>query len=168
MVDLQNLKSAITDGGFSEEAKALMLPIIEAAIARGSITTVEKKKLQDIMDVEFDRNELEKNANQDASEMIESFLAESDAASQSASDDMEALEQEENDEISDLKSESSAPQAPQGQAMTTNTDQQPVVDQAQPEPAQSAFQPTEPAVQPPTEASQPTTETPQPWQPPTQ
>jgi hypothetical protein len=154
MIDLQNLKNAISSGQFSEGAKALMIPIVDAAIARGSMTAEEKKKLQDIMDVEFDGDVLEQSAHEEAAELIDSFLAETETISETASDNMDALEKDESAVIEELKNE----------AATAPVTAQPVgipPQVSQPEPLVS--QPSEAPAQPVV----PLTETP-PWQPPTQ
>lgn len=150
MIDLQNLKNAISSGQFSEESKTLMLPIVDAAIARGSMTADEKKKLQDIMDVEIDGNALEQSAHEEAAEIIDSFLAEADAVTQTAADNMDALEKDENAAIEELKRETAtAPLMPQA---TTQT---------------PAPQPEPPTSQAPVQPLTSIAETP-PWQPPTQ
>lgn len=151
MIDLQNLKNAINDGGFSEEAKALMLPIVDAAIARGSMAAEEKKKLQNVMDVEIDQDTLEQSANEEAAEAIETFLAETDAATQTAADNTEDLEREASEESQKIKDE--------------------LANSAQ---IQNSVQPSEPQVSPmsgPIQSEAPPLQMPQsetPWQPPTQ
>lgn len=90
-----------------------MLPIIDAAIARGSMTAEEKKKLGDIMDVEIDQNDLEKGAYEESAEIIESFLAEAESATQTASDNIEALEKESDEEVQKIKDEVGTANEPQ-------------------------------------------------------
>lgn len=156
MIDLQNLKNAINDGGFSEEAKALMLPIVEVAIAKGSMTTEEKKKLQDIMDVEVDKDVLEQGANEEAAEMIETFLAEADAATQTAAGNMEALNTEAEEDAKKIKDDLA--NASQVQPGTAPIEAVPLAaaEQSQQETAQPEV--------PPLQVHQAET----PWQPPTQ
>jgi polyhydroxyalkanoate synthesis regulator phasin len=128
MVDLQNLRNAINEGQFSDAAKALMLPIVDAAIAKGSMTAEEKKKLQDIMDVEIDQNSLEQGAYEDAAEMIDSFLAETDAVSKTGSDNIDSLNKEVGGETQKIKNDlnASAQTQPQTVAPTQVPEPTPV------------------------------------------
>lgn len=165
MIDLQNLRNAINDGGFSDEAKNLMLPIVDAAIARGSMTAEEKKKLQDIMDVEVDQDVLEQGAHEEAAEAIEAFLAETDSATQTAAENIDDLEKEATEESqkiqNDLTNSAQGQVSTQPQAVPAEPgiSSQPIASQPQPqaEAPQTGMPPLEvPPAEPP------------PWQPPTQ
>lgn len=95
MVDLQNIKNAINEGAYSEQGKAAMLAIVDSAIAKGTITPEEKQKLLNIIDLEIDQKDLEIKVNDKVAEMLEIYGAAIDAATQSASDDLDAVMQEE-------------------------------------------------------------------------
>lgn len=91
MVDLQNLKNAISTGPFSEDVKLEATRIIDAGIARGGeITVEEKQKVLNLIDLDIDRNDLDQSANEEIAEMLESFVADVDSAAQTATENIEA------------------------------------------------------------------------------
>ena len=94
MVDLQNLKNAIDGGQYSEQGKAAMIAIVDAAIAKGAITADEKQKLLNIIDLEIDQNDLEIKANDKVAEMLETYGAAIDAATQTASNELDSITEE--------------------------------------------------------------------------
>ncbi len=92
MVDLQNLKNAINEGTFSDEAKQVMLGIIDSAIAKGSISAEDKQRVLSIMDLEIAQNDTVQKIYEQAAEAFESFADAVDAKVQTASDNLEALD----------------------------------------------------------------------------
>lgn len=98
MVDLQNLRNAIDQTPFSEDVKKELLAIVDKAIARGgTISAEEKKKLLDVIDLDLDRNELDKEASEEVTELLGNFEAEVDNAAQTAADNVESIQKEEQD-----------------------------------------------------------------------
>jgi len=91
MVDLQNLKNAISGGPFSEDAKQMMFGVIDGAIAKGTISPEEKQKILSIIDLEVAQNEELQKVQEEISEMLEGFLAKVDSITQTASDNIDAL-----------------------------------------------------------------------------
>ena len=84
MNDLQNIKSQIEQSQLSDDAKKIIDVLITQAIARGSITQDERKKILDIIDVETDQAELEADTRQEIAETLETFVSDVDSASQTA------------------------------------------------------------------------------------
>ena len=94
MVNLQNLRNAINESPFSDDAKRALLEIVDSAISKGNISPEQKEKLLSIMDLEIDENETTQKVYEDVAEMLEGFVAGVDAANQTAADNLDALQEE--------------------------------------------------------------------------
>lgn len=94
MVDLQNLKNAVSTSPFSEDAKRALLEIIDSAIAKGSMSPEQKSRMLSIMDLEIEENDDAADVYSDMAEMLESFVGGVDAVNQTASDELDVINEE--------------------------------------------------------------------------
>lgn len=108
MNDLQNIKGQIEQSQLSEDAKKVIDGILAQAVARGSVTQEEKKKILDIIDLETDQAELEADTRQEIAETLETFVSDVDSASKTASDDLDSLDKQTKEESNKIKSEISS------------------------------------------------------------
>ncbi len=105
MNDLQNIKDQIQQIQLSEDAKKVIDGLLVQAIARGSVTQDEKKKILDIIDLETDQIELEADTRQEIAETLETFVSNVDSASQTASDNLDDLNKQAKAESQKLQEE---------------------------------------------------------------
>lgn len=94
-MDTENLKKSVDEAGFSEEAKSALLEIADKISASGgTLSTEDKNRMLQIIDLEIEKNNLEVDAREEVASALDSFVEEIDSASKSSEEDLDKLEQE--------------------------------------------------------------------------
>lgn len=91
-MDLQKIKKVFAGAGFSPESLAALNGILDAGIARRSLTPEEKERLTGIIDVETELADVELGALEDACFGLESFVNDADATLKQVHGELEAMD----------------------------------------------------------------------------
>lgn len=91
-MDLQKIKEVFAGAGFSPESLTALNGILDAGIARGSLTPEEKERLTGIIDVEAELADIELGALEDARFGLERFVSEADATLEQAHAELQAID----------------------------------------------------------------------------
>lgn len=89
---LEEIKAIVNKAGFSEVSLMALNLILDGAMKRGSLTTVEKKQALEIVDKEIDAGYLEMDAVADIAMAFTEFAQDVDQIDEMVTNDLEEIE----------------------------------------------------------------------------
>ena len=101
-MELKDLKEQINKAGFSEEALASLNSIVDSAIARGSLSEEDQKKMSEILNNEIEQSGMQASIMEEIAFGLEEYAGELDQAEKIADQKAELAEEDFNSGMDDL------------------------------------------------------------------
>lgn len=103
-MNLQELKQRLNEMGFSEEIAGKLNEILDATIAKGSLSDDDKQKMTDLIDLDIEAGLLEADAMEKASLALSAFADGSERAAELNDEKEAAVEADVNEAKDSLES----------------------------------------------------------------
>lgn len=111
-MDLKNLKEQLSKAGFSEEALSALNSILDSAIAKGTLSEEDQKKMSEIIDKEIEQSKTQASIMEEIAFGLEDYAGELDQTIKIADEKEKSVEEDFNSEMDDLEEQTKQVSAP--------------------------------------------------------